>query len=156
MVALVAVVKMGVALRTPQELLWISWGPQVEKILLHHAHTLYQLLDICIHPGEEVVSPQAMCHWTQVAGCVYEACCLLESRHLREAPSFQTGKAKLMKDVTLEGDQVGPRRSDFVTSGWGGVVIIWTPRLSRGNPFGWLITLERVRRSEEDMADKVH
>lgn len=36
------------------------------------------------------------------------------------------------------------------------VVIIWTPRLARGNPFGWLITLDRVRRSEEGMADKVH
>lgn len=28
-------------------------------------------------------------------------------------------------------------------------MIIWMPRLSRRNPFGWLITLERVRRSEE-------
>lgn len=60
-----------------------------------------------------------------------------------------------MKDVTLE-DQVGPHRRDFVTSLWGvAVVIIWMPRLSRGNPFGWLITLEKVR-SQEDMADKVH
>lgn len=60
-----------------------------------------------------------------------------------------------MKDVTLE-DRVGPHRRDFVTSLWGvAVVIIWMPRLSRGNPFGWLITLERAR-SQEDMADKGH
>ena len=37
-----------------------------------------------------------------------------------------------------------------------GVVIIWTPRLRRGNPFDWLITLERVRRSEKGMNDKVY
>lgn len=49
----------------------------------------------------------------------------------------------------------GPPRSDLVPHSWG-VVMIWMPRVGRGDPFGWLITLERVRRSEEGTNDKVH
>ena len=39
---------------------------------------------------------------------------------------------------------------------WEGVVMTWMPRLRRGSPFDWLITLERVRRSEKGMDDKVY
>lgn len=58
-----------------------------------------------------------------------------------------------MKVMTME-DQVGPLRSDLVTSSWR-VVIIWMPRAQEGNSFDWLITLRRVRRSEKGMNDSL-
>lgn len=125
----------------------VSWGSQVEEDRAPPCPRPIRSLAVCL-PHQET------CHEGEWQSDVCEVCCLLMRRPLGEAPSFQTGSG-VRKDVTLEA-RVGPHRRDFVTSLWGeGVVIIWMPRLSRGNPFGGLITLERAR-SQEDRADKVH
>lgn len=61
-----------------------------------------------------------------------------------------------MKDATLEEDGVGPPRSALVTSTLRGCSDYLEARAQQREPFDGLITLERVRRSEEGMADKVH
>ncbi|KAF6099958.1 hypothetical protein HJG60_011674 [Phyllostomus discolor] len=119
-VALVAVVKIDVAPRTPGKPPRISWGPQVEKIILHHVHALYRPLDICIHPGEGGGRvPPRKCATGARWQATSEVCHLLASRHVPEALSFQTGEAELRKDATLEEDPAGPRRRDCVPSSWG-------------------------------------
>ena len=92
---------------------------------------------------------------TQWQRNVCKVCCPLTSLPSLWGTKFVSKVSGAMKDMTLE-DQVGPHRSDLVTSNWGWYCDYLDAKSQQKNPFGWLITLERVRRSEDGMADKVH
>lgn len=120
--ALVAVVKMNVAPRTPQEAARDFLGsPNGEDHSTPCPHPIPAPGYLHSSRAREAMSPPPprKCATGARWQAISDICHLLTSRHLREALSLQTGRAKLTKDVTLEEVQAGPCRSDFVTSSWG-------------------------------------
>lgn len=131
--------------------------PQLRRTIVHHAHALYNPLVTCIHPGEQVISYQEMCCRNQGAeGSLGSLLPLPKPAIFVRHQVFQEGKLSWWRMWLWRRTGWGLPGVLWSPALWRGVLIIWMPRPSRGNPFDWLITLERVRRSEEGMADKVH
>lgn len=135
----------------------VSWGSLVEKDHCTPCPCTINPLVTCIHPGEQVISYQEMCCRNQGAeGSLGSLLPLPKPAIFVRHQVFQEGKLSWWRMWLWRRTGWGLPGVLWSPALWRGVLIIWMPRPSRGNPFDWLITLERVRRSEEGMADKVH